>query len=143
MVGRLAQTEEGHTATTIAAIYVAQRHLDPRHVNYAIRLPVRACTSTKEERLREYQEQARLLRDVVGNPFRPVTLDPAWLTWNGGTVPRIAEGIYEKRAFDRMAILADALEEAGCTDADILGHCRGPGDHVRGCWLVDALLSKS
>jgi hypothetical protein len=58
-------------------------------------------------------------------------------------VRSLAAGIHEDGAFERMGILADALEEAGCTDADILGHCRAEGEHVRGCWLVDLLLGKS
>jgi hypothetical protein len=86
--------------------------------------------------------QADLLRDIIGNPFRPVALDPAWLQWNGGTVRKVAQAIYDDRAFDRLPILADALEEAGCTDRDILDHCRSGGDHVRGCWAVDLLLGK-
>jgi hypothetical protein len=80
-----------------------------------------------------------LLRDLFGNPFRPVACDPAWRT---PTVRRLAEVIYEEGAFDRLPILADALEEAGCDNADILSHLRGPGPHVRGCWLLDLLLNK-
>jgi hypothetical protein len=79
------------------------------------------------------------LRDVFGNPFRPVTLDPAWRTAN---VVSLARAIYDERAFDRMPILADALEDAGCTSADVLEHCRRPGEHVRGCWVVDLVLGK-
>jgi hypothetical protein len=84
-----------------------------------------------------------LLRHVVGNPFRRAAVDPAWLAWNGGTVRTMAQGIYDERAFDRLPVLADALEEAGCTDTDILAHCRQPGPHVRGCWVVDLLLGKA
>jgi hypothetical protein len=80
-----------------------------------------------------------LLRDIFGNPFRPVTLDPRWQT---ETVVALATGIYAERAFDRMPILADALEEAGCDNRDVLDHCRGNGPHVRGCWVVDLLLGK-
>jgi hypothetical protein len=87
--------------------------------------------------------QTALIRDVLGNPFRPVTLDPAWLSWNDGTIPKLAQAIYEERAFDRLPILADALEEVGCTDQDMLAHCRSGGEHVRGCWVIDALLGKS
>ena len=83
--------------------------------------------------------QIALLRDIMGNPFLPVTLDPAWLT---STVKQLAEVIYADRAFDRMPILADALEEAGCTNADILNHCRQPGVHVCGCWVVDLLTGR-
>ncbi|MBI1916295.1 MAG: hypothetical protein HYS12_16425 [Planctomycetes bacterium] len=91
---------------------------------------------------REHQAQCQLLCDVVGNPYRPMTLGPDWLTWNSGTVVKIAQGIYDERAFDRLSILADALEDAGCVDGEILAHCRGPGPHVRGCWVVDLLLGK-
>lgn len=84
-----------------------------------------------------------LLHCVFGNPFRPVTIDPSWLRWNDGTVPKLAQVIYDARAFDRLPLLADALEDAGCTDTAILPHCREPGEHVRGCWVVDLLLGKS
>jgi hypothetical protein len=84
--------------------------------------------------------QSQFLRDIFGNPFRPVAFDPAWLT---ETVVGIARGIYEDRAFERMPILADALQEAGCENADILAHCREPGVHVRGCWVVDLVLGKA
>jgi hypothetical protein len=83
--------------------------------------------------------QSDILRDIFGNPFRPATLDPSWLT---STVVALARGIYEERAVDRMPILADALQDAGCDSADVLGHCRGPGPHVRGCWVVDLVLGK-
>jgi hypothetical protein len=82
------------------------------------------------------------IREIFGNPFRPVAVNPAWLAWNDGTVRRIAQSIYDKRAFDRMPILADALEEAGCDNEDILNHCRGEEPHVRGCWVVDVVLGK-
>ena len=81
-----------------------------------------------------------LLRDIFGNPFRPIVADPAWLT---PTVQFIAVALYQDRAFDRLPILADALEEAGCTNADVLLHCRLPGEHVRGCWVVDLVLGKT
>jgi hypothetical protein len=83
-----------------------------------------------------------LYREIVGNPFRHVTIDPAWRKWGDGTVSKLAETIYDERAFERMPILADALEDAGCDNADVLAHCRQPGEHVRGCWVVDLLLSK-
>ncbi|MBL8798934.1 MAG: hypothetical protein JNM56_33930 [Planctomycetia bacterium] len=80
-----------------------------------------------------------MLRDIFGNPFHPVTINPAWRTL---TVISLAQAIYDERAFDRLPILADALEDAGCDSADILNHCRQPGEHVRGCWCVDLILSK-
>jgi hypothetical protein len=87
--------------------------------------------------------QSGYLRELFGNPFRPVAVDPAWLAWNGGTVVQLARTIYEERRFADLPVLADALEEAGCTDAALLGHCRGGGDHARGCWAVDAVLGKT
>jgi hypothetical protein len=87
--------------------------------------------------------QVDLLRDLVGNPFRRARLDISWLAWNDGAIHKIAQNIYDDRAFDRLPLLGDALEDAGCDDADILSHCRTPGEHVRGCWVVDLLLGKS
>jgi hypothetical protein len=95
------------------------------------------CASAPEND--DFAVEIALLRCTFGNPFCPVTLDPAWLTSN---VASLAQAIYDDRAFDRLPILADALEDAGCTDAAILEHCRGPGPHVRGCWVVDLLLNK-
>ena len=83
--------------------------------------------------------QSHLLRDLFGNPFRRVSLDPAWITPTTLSAVRV---INDERRFEDLPILADALEDAGCTDADILSHCRGPGPHVRGCWVVDLLLGK-
>jgi hypothetical protein len=85
------------------------------------------------------QSWCPLIRDVFGNPFRPVTFDPSW---QSPTVLSLAQGIYEDRAFDRLPILADALADAGCDDAELLGHLRGPGPHVRGCWALDLILGK-
>jgi hypothetical protein len=86
--------------------------------------------------------QADLLHDLFGNPFHPPTLEPVRLSWLDGTFPKLAQVIYDERAFDRLPILADALEDAGCDNADILAHCRQPGEHVRGCWVIDRLLGK-
>ena len=88
------------------------------------------------------RKQTFLLRDIVSNPFRPIALDPAWLAWNDATLVKLAQAIYDIRAFERMPELADALEEAGCTNTYILNHCRGEGPHVRGCWVVDLILGK-
>jgi hypothetical protein len=89
----------------------------------------------------ERRAQADLLRDIY-RPFRAAAVDADWLTWGSGTVAKLAAAIYDERAFDRLPVLADALEEAGCADAELLAHLRGPGPHVRGCWAVDALLGK-
>jgi len=82
---------------------------------------------------------AHVFRDVFGNPFRPAAIDQSWVS---STVTALAQAIYEDRAFDRLPILADALEDAGCTDTDILAHCRAGGKHARGCWVVDLLLNR-
>ncbi len=76
----------------------------------------------------------------MGNPFRPVSVIPSWLT---ATVIGMAQAIYDERDFDRLPILADALEEAGCADADLLAHLRSPGPHVRGCWALDLIIDKA
>ena len=73
-----------------------------------------------------------MLRDIFGNPFRPVAFAPAW---RSPDAVGLAGAIYAERAFDRLPILADALEEAGCDNADVLAHLRGDGPHVRGCWV--------
>jgi hypothetical protein len=98
---------------------------------------VRAGVTNRADRAAEERAQCDLVRCVFGNPFRPVTLDPAWRT--SATVG-LALSVYESRDFGVLPVLADALQEAGCQDAAILGHCRGPGPHARGCWVVDWIL---
>jgi hypothetical protein len=88
----------------------------------------------------ELMAQSGLLLDILGNSFKPVVFDPTWRTT---AVVGLATGIYADRAFDRVPVLSDALEDAGCTDDDILAHCRGEGPHARGCWVVDAVLGKT
>jgi hypothetical protein len=83
--------------------------------------------------------QAVLLHDIFGNPFHSVMVKKDWLT---STVIALAQTSYDERAFDRLPILADALEDAGCDNAGILDHLRGPGPHVRGCWVLDLALNR-
>jgi hypothetical protein len=94
-----------------------------------------------------WDDQLDLLHEIVGNPFRPLVVDQGWLT---PTVTALAQTAYEERILPsgnldpaRLAVLSDALEEAGCDNADILSHLRGPGPHVRGCWVIDLLLGKT
>jgi hypothetical protein len=87
----------------------------------------------------ESRTQASLIRDIFGNPFRPVSFSTQWRT---STAVALAQQMYDSRDFSAMPILADALQDAGCDNADVLGHCRGPGPHVRGCWVVDLVLDK-
>lgn len=97
------------------------------------------------------EKRAELLRCIFRPAaFRPVFVDQSSLAWNDSTVVKLAQAIYEERALPRghldagrLAILADALEDAGCSNKDILSHCRTSGSHVRGCWVVDAILGKS
>ncbi len=87
------------------------------------------------------QSYANLLRCILGLlPYHSTTLNPAWLT---PKVVSLAQAIYGERVFDRLPILADALEEAGCDNADILAHLRVPGPHARGCWVLDAILGRT
>lgn len=87
----------------------------------------------------ELAAQTVLFRDIVGNPFAPCGLEPEWLT---DTVVGVAKSIYDEYTFDRLPILADALQDAGCESDDILGHCRSAREHIRGCWVVDLLLER-
>ena len=110
------------------AVELAQTALDPT-------LAIDTVLSEELARLSE------VVRDIFGNPFRLVSLDPSWLS---SDVLALARGIYADRAFDGMPILADALQDAGCTNDDVLNHCRDTSlTHVRGCWVVDLLLGKS
>jgi hypothetical protein len=103
--------------------------------------------STVQDCSVENERLSGMLKGIFGNPFRLVSIEPTWQT---PTVLAIAHAAYENRNLpagtldpDRLAVLADALEDAGCTSADILNHLRQPGEHVRGCWVVDLLLGKS
>jgi hypothetical protein len=88
----------------------------------------------------ESAAQAGLLREIFGNPFRPSEFASEW---RSDTALSLARHIYESRDFAQMPILADALQDAGCDNADILSHCRDPQQvHVRGCWVVDLVLGK-
>jgi hypothetical protein len=87
----------------------------------------------------ERRWQAKALCDILGDREPLPQVEPGWLT---SDVVALARSIYDERAFDRLPILADALQDAGCENADVLDHCRGPGPHVRGCWVVDMLLGK-
>jgi hypothetical protein len=88
----------------------------------------------------EYPYLCKLIRDLFQNPFRNIMVGSARLAPN---VVTLAQAIYDDRAFDRLPLLADALEEAGCDNQEILDHCRSNNEHVRGCWVVDLILGKS
>jgi hypothetical protein len=99
--------------------------------------PLRDMLDAAEAAVKTWQ--SNLIREVFGNPFRPVHAEPAWLT---SDVLLLARGIYDEKAFDRMPILADALQDAGCDNMNVLDHCREEREHVRGCWVIDMLLGK-
>lgn len=116
------------------------RRAIPLAINRSQRVISRLISSLPENQWdAEYQAQADLIRCIFGNPYAKGEIEPGWLT---SAVMDLASSIYEKRAFKDLPILADALEEAGCTNPVILQHCRGPGLHGRGCWVVDAILGK-
>jgi hypothetical protein len=139
------KTSRGHSPlSAYAAMEYASYH-DASHANTSSALRHVALTDPSTVPI-----QAMLVRCVFGNPVRPITLSPAVLAWNDGVVVRLAQAAYEERHLPegtldktRLLILADALEEAGCTDVDILGHLRGPGPHVQSCGVVDLVLGKS
>jgi hypothetical protein len=110
----------------------------------AIANPGVACSDSGYSRSQAAEEriQTDILRCIFDYLFHPMTIAPAVLAWNDGMIPELAQSIFDNRAFDRLPILADALEVAGCQDADLLAHCRNEGPHVRGCWAVDLLLGK-
>jgi hypothetical protein len=113
---------------------------DPEAILDGIDAALRCDPERAERADREAAHQAELLRDIYGNPFRPVAFSPVWRT---DTALALGRQMYEARDLGAMPILADALQDAGCDRADILDHCRGPGPHVRGCWVVDLLLGNA
>jgi hypothetical protein len=130
----------GHTWTLADAAEMSVR--GPRSdflVTGPIRVAIAAGWLGVRARDEEDAVQVGLLRDLFGNPFRKVKFDKRWRT---DTAVALAQHMYESRDFGVMPILADALQEAGCDSEDILVHCRGPGPHVRGCWVVDLVLGK-
>jgi hypothetical protein len=129
------QSDSGYAA--YLAVFYTSYHLNPKYKSYfgaSHPSPIRGDPYFPGRLM-----LAPFLRDIFGNPFHPVTFDPAWRT---DTAVNLARQMYESRDFSAMPILADALQDAGCDSAEILDHCRGPGPHVRGCWVVDLVLGK-
>lgn len=109
------------------------------HVKCAIVDPLIQRGEDESAWAEEQREQCLIVSDIFGNPFRPVSLDQSWRT---STIQAIAKQMYDSHDFSPMPILADALQDSGCENEDILSHCRGDGPHVRGCWVVDLILGK-
>jgi mannitol/fructose-specific phosphotransferase system IIA component (Ntr-type) len=144
------QAREGELADARAAVRQAHgRPPGPLHqAAFAAAGPDAAAAAEAAAALVPFQGDAGraaadLLREVIGPlPFRLVALPPPWLAWEGGTVARLAEAVYEARRWPDLPVLGDALEDAGCRDAEILDHLRGAGPHARGCWALDLLLRR-
>jgi hypothetical protein len=147
-----ASRQEHLTYAEVDAAVAASSTCDDLAFEAARHASVRAAGSTRSPsgRADEQEAQCRLLRDVFSDTRTPLpSLDRAVLEWGGGIVQRLALAAYDERQLPvgtldnaRLAVLADALEEAGCENEQILGHLRSGGDHVRGCWLIDLLLGK-
>jgi hypothetical protein len=123
---------------SLSAFWLTHDNVENRWLYFADFLYHAAASGTTIQNLRV--TFAVLLRDIFGNPFRPVTFSPVWRT---DTAVALARQMYESRDFSAMPILADALQDVGCDNEDILSHCRDPkATHVRGCWVVDLVLGK-
>jgi len=143
-----AQSEsEGAALSTLEedANLAARRAADLASTELGIEAATEGAFSEYAHRiLAERHLQTSLLRCIFGPlPFRPVSLIPSWLAWSDGTVVRLAQAIFDERRYEDLPILADALEDAGCDNDDILSHLRGSGPHGRGCWVIDLLLGKT
>jgi len=127
----------------MAMLHLVQGRISRRKYTFAYGGDPDASTFYEQWRNGELYERrsviADALREQLGNPFRPYMFDSAWRT---ETVVAFASGIEVERAFDRMPILADALEETGCDERAMLDHLRGPGPHARGCWALDLILDR-
>ncbi len=142
-VWTLAPAEQEVASSATSAIYwllLTERRFDEAIAAESAHDAARAVhRSARNDFYSEQRAQSTALRDIFGNPFRPVVIDPRWLT---STVVDLATAIYEERAFERVPIFADALTDAGCSNKEIIAHCKSAGPHVRGCWAVDKLLGK-
>jgi hypothetical protein len=145
--GEVSESELAEDLMHFSGLLDGVAHLDAIAVLYAAEFLQRTGRPAVQERVRRVQ--ADLLRDIAGNPFRPCALDPLWLQTNDRLIVRLAQTAADHRREPegnledaRLAVLGDALEEAGCTDGQILSHLRARGPHVRGCWAVDLLLDR-
>jgi hypothetical protein len=135
-----ADCSKGTAATTPGATAITERVAHAVALHAAIAVPESKFARTRDAaHTTERAAQADLVREIFGNPFRP---DGFSANWRTDTVLVLARLIYEERDFGAMPILADALQDAGCEDQELLAHCREPATHVRGCWVLDLVLGK-
>lgn len=118
--------------------------LNPSSAEFSQTAAIRAAISLEKAGITTQDDeqglQFELLRDVFGNPFRPVAFDARWRT---STIAKLAKVMYDSRDFTTMPLLGDALQDAGCNQADLVDHCRVSHLHIRGCWVIDLVLGKS
>jgi hypothetical protein len=136
------QSDTGWKATETALVFLLNfsAALAARQIDFATSTKVarQGCVWNEEARA-----QADLLREVMGNPFRPSPPLPRdVLRWNDALVPRLAQAVYDGRRWPDLPFLSDALLDAGCEDEALMSHCRGGGEHAHGCWAVDSILGK-
>ncbi len=132
LVGSVAD-EEPTTETALFFSFLRGLKNTVQRIEEAVRDGVETCETVC---------QARLVRELFGNPFRPMRFDPAWCDAQDAVVTRIATAIYQDRSWEDLPILADALEDAGCDWSALLEHLHGPGPHTRGCWALDLILGR-
>lgn len=135
--------EEAHPRGGVREVLHTLSRLATREAAYGAVSENDEAALTQAALLQEGAAQARVLREMVGNPYRPVVLDPVWLAWNDTCVPNMARVMLDERRWADLPILADALEEAGCCNHWILDHLRGGGPHYPGCWALDLILGLS
>jgi hypothetical protein len=144
LLAKRASDAAHHAAACVLSSVEGHARYEGSCMGYATRAERESTAETA--RLAEIRRQATLLRDILGNPFRPIAVHPDWHTADIITLAGAAYGVHLPTAghldSDCLPILADALEDAGCSEAAILDHLRSPGPHVRGCWAVDVLLAR-
>jgi len=139
-----AELAESYAGRTLEAAFRPRQRALAESRNAVESLAIRLASDAGRDTARASQEArttlASFLRDIFGNPFRKVKFKKTWRT---DTAVTLARQMYEAREFSAMPILADALQDAGCDNDDILSHCRDANaTHVRGCWVVDLVLGK-
>jgi hypothetical protein len=141
-------SSEGHASAEACAAAVAivdnARSMEEAATHAFAAVAYAAEIHSKKSSYRpDHPDQVALIRDLFGNPFRPMPHSAPWLAENNSAIVNLAQTIYTERNFARMPSLSNALESSGCTNLEILAHCQGPGPHVHGCWVLDLLLGKS